>query len=233
MIDRELNYGRHIIKDYLYKSMPYRSVLDIGAGSGADLDIAREINPTSTISAIECYGPSAQVLKNKSICVEEINIENDIYPFADSSIDVIIANQILEHTKELFWIFHQISRMLPIGGKLIIGVPNLASLHNRILLLLGQQPTSIQINSAHIRGYTLEDTIKFLNSCFPGGYELMSRRGSNFYPFPSLIARPLAQVFPSAAWGMFLLLKKTRNYDSEFLQFPRKADLQTNFYLGL
>jgi SAM-dependent methyltransferase len=135
-------------------------------------------------------------------------IENEILPLKDESINIIIANQILEHTKEIFWIFHEISRVLTVGGKLIIGVPNLASLHNRLLLMLGLQPTAIKINSAHIRGFTKKDFLNFLQSCFPGGYELKAFDGSNFYPFPPVIAKPLARLFPTMTWGIFFVFEK-------------------------
>jgi hypothetical protein len=115
---------------------------------------------------------------------------------------------------------------------LIIGVPNLASLHNRLLLLLGKQPTPIQTNSAHIRGFTKGDILKFVDSCFPGGYELKAFGGSNFYPFPPMIARPLARFFPTMAWGIFLLLEKQRDYQREFLEYPIAQRLETNFYVG-
>ncbi|MEK6620867.1 MAG: hypothetical protein AABZ13_00100, partial [Planctomycetota bacterium] len=36
-------------------------------------------------------------------------IENEILPLKDESINIIIANQILEHTKEIFWIFKEFS----------------------------------------------------------------------------------------------------------------------------
>ena len=145
---------------------------------------------------------------------------------------MIIANQVLEHTKEVFWIFHEISRVLTVRGHLIIGVPNLASLHNRVLLALGRQPTVIQTNSAHVRGFTKPDFLKFLSSCFPEGLICRERRGANFYPFPPLVAKPLARLFPKMAWGMFLLLMKTRPYDGEFLRYPGEHRLETPFYVG-
>ncbi|MEA2101747.1 MAG: class I SAM-dependent methyltransferase, partial [Thermodesulfobacteriota bacterium] len=145
--------------------------------------------------------------------------------------DLVIANQILEHTKEIFWIFNEISRVLRIGGRMIIGVPNLASLHNRILLLLGRQPSPIKSTSAHVRGFTRSDLMRFME-CWPGGYRLIDFQGSNFYPFPSLIARPLARCLPTMAWGIFLLVEKTRAYDGAFVRFPVDHKLETNFYLG-
>ena len=188
--------------------------------------------PTCQRYALEAYDEYAKILSEKGITVYAKNIERDIFPFEDGSIDVVIANQILEHTKELFWIFHEITRILPVGGKLIIGVPNLASLHNRLLLLLGKQPTPIQNNSAHVRGYTKGDILQFVGSVFPKGYELKAFGGGNFYPLPPLLARPLDRVLPTMAWGIFLLLEKQREYQREFLDYPIAQHLETNFYVG-
>ncbi len=132
----------------------------------------------------------------------------------------MIANQVLEHTKELFWIFHETTRSLKEGGYFIIGVPNLASFHNRLLLAIGRQPSQINSASAHVRGFTKPDLVGFVNDCFPGGYELVRFGGSNFYPFPSSVAKPLAAVFPSLSWGIFLMFKKTATYNGEFKEFP-------------
>lgn len=232
MIDRALNYGRHLIDQFINISNPFTSVLDIGAGSGVDLAIAKRINPASTLYAIECYAPLAKLLKSNGIATCNINIENCVFPYSDESIDLVIANQILEHTKEVFWIFHEVSRILPVGGKFIVGVPNLASLHNRLLLAFGEHPTPIKTASAHIRGFTKNDLLSFVHSCFPGGYKLVAFGGSNFYPFPPVVARPLAKLFPSMAWSIFFLLEKQCRYNGEFNDYPIKERLATNFIVG-
>lgn len=233
MIDRSLNYGRHHIKHFTQLSEPFTSALDIGAGGGGDdLKLVRLVNPGAKLKAVEAYAPYARELRRSGVEVFPVNVERDALPFEDGQCDLIIANQILEHTKEVFWIFHEISRVLPVGGHLILGVPNLASLHNRLLLLLGRQPSPIKTASAHVRGYTKGDIMCFLHSCFPDGYQLKAFGGSNFYPFPSIIAKPLAQLFPSMAWSIFILLEKKREYDQEFLEFPVREQLETNFYLG-
>ena len=145
---------------------------------------------------------------------------------------MVISNQTLEHVKEIFWILHEISRTLKMGGHFIIGVPNLASMHNRLLLLLGKQPTCLQNASAHVRGYTRSDILKALTTVFPGGYQLAGFGGSNFYPFPPVLAKPLAKVLPNGAATIFLLLRKVGRYGGEFLEYPVRTELQTNFYLG-
>src|SRR5574337_450901 len=232
MIDRSLNYGRHHIRGFLSSAGAYRTVLDIGAGQGDDLLLAKNIRPDARIHGVEVYDEYAIRLRQKGIDVHSLDIERDRLPFSDRSVDIIIANQILEHVKELFWIFHEITRVLPVGGKMILGIPNLASLHNRILLAFGRQPSPLKNNSAHIRGYTRGDLAMFLESCFPGGFELVKFGGSNFYPFPPVLARPLARMFPSLAWGIFFLFEKKRDYAGEFLLYPVREKLETNFYLG-
>ena len=208
MIDRSLNYGRHLIYDFLQQSAPFDTVLDIGAGKGTDLLLARDVKSDSQLFALESYPDNVQVLQSHQVRVYQADIERDTFPFDDGMINVIIANQILEHTKEVFWIFHEISRILPIGGKLIIGVPNLAALHNRILLGLGRQPSPIKTRSAHVRGYTKYDLLDFLQSCFPDGYELVGFGGSKFYPFPPVVAKPLAKMLPNMVWGIFFITGK-------------------------
>jgi SAM-dependent methyltransferase len=232
MIDRSLNYGRHHVRNFLIRSQPFQSVLDLGAGNGSDLFLAAEVNPAASRIAIELYPPNVEKLKGHVSAVIPIDIEHEPFPFAAGQIDVVIANQVLEHTKEIFWIFHEVSRILPEKGKFIIGVPNLASLHNRLLLLLGHQPSPVKTASAHVRGFTKHDLMHFVDSCFPGGYRLSGFGGSNFYPFPAAIAQPLASLFPGLAWGIFFLLEKTRGYTDEFLQYPKVHQLETNFFLG-
>jgi ubiquinone/menaquinone biosynthesis C-methylase UbiE len=109
-------------------------VLDIGAGSGRDFGIARAVERNARLHAVEIRPqPSLLDLVPEPIAID---IEHSRLPFDDESIDLIIANQTLEHTKEIFWIMHEITRVLKVGGHFILGMPNVASLHNRGLLLL-------------------------------------------------------------------------------------------------
>lgn len=233
MIDKQLNYGRDQILQ-LARNIedPVIRILDIGAGSGTDLLGLRTVFPNASLIGVESYLPNIEILKINKIEHVSMNMENDKLPFPDGSIDLVLTNQFLEHTKEIFWIMHEVSRVLKPGGHLIVGVPNLASLHNRLLLLCGKQPTCIQNASAHVRGYTKSDFSKFLSKPFPGGFKLIAFKGSNFYPFPPAIAKPLARLFPNLAWGITMLFQKQSPYRDEFLSFPMKEKLETNFFLG-
>ena len=190
------------------------------------------MRPDARLYALEAHQESARNLSKKGIVVHALDDEREPFPFAAQSMGVVIANQILEHTKELFWIFLQISRVLRDGGSLIIGVPNLAAFHNRLLLMFGRQPSPLKNASAQIRGFTKSDILRTFTTVFPDGYVLRNFGGSNFYPLPPVLARQLAAVLPGMAWGIFLRLEKQRSYNHEFLEFPRRAELETNFFVG-
>src|SRR4051812_19109616 len=101
VIDRSLNYGRHHIARFVGavaresrapgQGSPVR-VLDIGAGHGVDLLIARERLPGAELYAIEVYPAYQAELRRQGIEVAALNIERDRFPFENESLDVVIAN---------------------------------------------------------------------------------------------------------------------------------------------
>lgn len=231
MVDRTLNYGREIVAGFV-AGLEVRLALDLGPGLGEDLAAVRASHPTARLIGLEAYPPYATQLRALGFDVVDCDIERDLFPCESETVDLIVANQVFEHVKEVFWILHECARVLRVGGSLVIGVPNLASFHNRALLAIGRQPTSIANWSAHVRGYTRDDLVALLEKPFPGGFRLVEARGANFYPFPRAAARIAARVWPGAAWGLFCRFEKAAAYDREFLEWPIREQLETNFYLG-
>jgi len=231
IIDRQENYGRHLVQNFARLAKAKR-VIDLGAGHGYDLDRICQLQPEIHAIGIENHPPYQEKLRDNGYDVLAVDIERQAIPLDDNSIDLVVANQIFEHLKEVFWVCHEIARIVPVGGHLIIGVPNLASLHNRMLLLLGRQPSCQRNWSAHVRGYTKHDLLDLLDRPFPTGWKLIASAGSNFYPFPKLLARPLARAFPNLAWGTFILVRKEREYDGGYLRWPIDQQLETNFRIG-
>lgn len=228
MTDPRLNYGREEVLHLARQCGSPRRILDIAAGSGEDLLNIRKCHPHAHLIAFDFIHQAEELGFER----HRLDLERDPFPAAAGDVDLVIANQILEHAKELFWIFDQMLRAVRTQGHLIIGVPNLASLHNRLLLAIGRQPTPIRSASAHVRGFTRSDLLDFMDSCYPGGLQLVDYRGSNFYPFPPAVARPLARAFPGLAWGNFYLFRVVRPYSGEFLKFPHEQGLETNFFTG-
>jgi 2-polyprenyl-3-methyl-5-hydroxy-6-metoxy-1,4-benzoquinol methylase len=229
-VDNNESYGPQVMARFLRRIAPYGRVIDVGAGGGRDLGFAKACCASAELIAVEAL-PS-QELRAIASSVHAIDLERNCLPAEDESSDVVMANQVLEHTKEIYWIMHEMTRALKVGGHMIIGVPNLVSFHNRFLMLFGQHATQHKLYSAHVRVFSRPDTEKFFEVCWPGGYEVVEFAGSQFYPFPRSIARPLANMFPGAAFSIFWLLRKTKKYTDGFLQHPIKAELQTPFYVG-
>jgi len=57
-------------------------------------------------------------------------------------------------------------------------------------------------------------------------------KGSNFYPFPDVVAKFFSKCFPTASTSIFLIFRKQKEYQNEFLTYLQNAKLETNFYQG-
>ncbi len=231
MVDRRLNYGREIVARMI-ADLDVRLALDLGPGLGEDMLAVRAAHPEARVVGLESHGPYRDRLHAMGLETAACDIERDPFSFDAGSVDLIVANQVFEHIKDVFWVLHECARVLRVGGALVVGVPNLASLHNRLLLASGRQPTSLTNWSAHVRGYTKRDLVATIDKPFPGGFHLSDTAGANFYPLPGPIARRAARLWPNGAWAFFGRFEKARDYDGSYLRWPLTQQLETNFYLG-
>lgn len=232
-IDNEERYGRKSVVDYTTEYLHDRggTVVDIAAGNGTDLsNIMSNMNNDVVIFwGLEAYKPNIDILNSMGISTFQVDLEKERLPFEDGSVDIIIANQILEHCKELWWIMSEISRVLKVGGRVIIGVPNLASLHCRISLLFGKQPTCIETHGPHVRGFTYKDFLFFIED---GGYfKVIDRKGSGFYSLIPATRKFWAKVFPNLAVCMTLCVERT-DMEGIFIDNLERTFYETNYYDG-
>jgi SAM-dependent methyltransferase len=93
----------------------------------------------------------------------KVDVEAAEFPAPDDRFDVVVWNRDLVTVKNILPALRETRRVLRPGGLLIIAVPNLAALHNRLLLLAGRQPTTLHINNGdHVRGFTIPSMTRFL-----------------------------------------------------------------------
>jgi hypothetical protein len=93
----------------------------------------------------------------------QVDVEAAAFPAADGDFDLVIWNRELATVKNLGPAVREARRVLRPGGVLVAAVPNLAALHNRLLLLAGRQPTTLHIgNGDHVRGFTVGSMTEFL-----------------------------------------------------------------------
>jgi SAM-dependent methyltransferase len=231
-----LNYGRDIVAGMAVRhaagleEKPLR-LLDLGLGSGADLENIRAAlgHRTLELFGVDSYEPNVRAGRERGVKVVSIDIEREPLPFADASFDLVVANQILEHTKEIFWIVSEAARVLAPGGALLVGVPNLASLHSRAMLALGMQPSPIDVLGPHIRGFVKSGLEGFLQE--GGFFQVVELKGSNFYPFPRMLAKPLARAFPGLAVSLFFRCRRTERA-GRFIEVLDQRFFETPFFRG-
>lgn len=232
----DLRYGREIISEFVRKIQVDRSevkVLDLGAGSGIDLVNAKKQLEKKCkcikMFGVETYEPNCMNLRKKGIEVIKLDIEKGVLPFEDGELDIVIANQIIEHTKEIFWIFSEISRVLKPNGVCIIGIPNLASFHNRIMLFLGMQPPCIDVVGPHVRGFTYQGFRSFIE--LDNFFKIEKYKASNFYPFPPQISNVLCKLFPKSGVALFFYVRRTAK-QGKYIEVLKDRFFETPYYRG-
>jgi SAM-dependent methyltransferase len=194
-------------------SRPIR-ILDIGLGSARDLLRVRRVCAKTKLAL---YGIEAQEIyiqhaKDNGITTFSLNMEEQPLPVDDEFFDIIISNHVIEHTKEIYWIFAEVARTLKKGGIAIIGCPNLASWHNRLALLVGKEPPCMKLLGPHVRGITRPG---FRTMIEHGGYfKLIRYNGSNFFPFPAGLNKLLAGLFPTLCASQQFVIQRTEKVGS-------------------
>ncbi len=231
-----LTYGRPILAQWAaahLRGLPAEStpvVVDVGCGEGADLSLLQStVGRACSLQGIEGHAPYREACAARGITTFALDLERDPLPFADASVDVVLMNQVLEHTKDLFFIFSEVSRVLKPQGVFLVGFPNLAAWHDRLMLLLGRQPSGMKVLGPHVRGFTREGFSKFAEC--DGWFRIEGFRGSAFYPFPASVSKVLARVFPGLATAIFFRLRRTPK-PGTFMEVLRARQFETNYYRG-
>jgi ubiquinone/menaquinone biosynthesis C-methylase UbiE len=135
-----------------------------------------------------------------------VDLETEILPYDNDMFDLVICNQVLEHLKSYNKVIDELTRVTKTNGFILIGIPNLAHLINRIYLLFGIQPMCIAMDSSHIRAFTHRSFVKLLDSL--NKIKLIDVEGSIMYPLPFFLAKVFARHFVGFSGYVCYLLQK-------------------------
>jgi SAM-dependent methyltransferase len=183
------------------------TLLDVGCWDGGFSRRCGAALGAERILGVEVYEGPAAAAEQKGLEVARIDLETGRLPWADASADVVVCNQVLEHLKNIWLPMTEMHRVLRPGGHAVLSVPNLASLHNRVLLGLGRQPTSIRVFGPHVRGYAFREFCELVEH--GGAYEIERRLTAGFYPLPAAWSAPLSSLWPGAGHTTIVLARKT------------------------
>jgi len=198
-----------------------KRLLDVGCNDGEfTMKFARQLN-AKEVYGLEVIPELVKQSKNKGIKVKNCDLNKGEIPFQTGFFDAVLCNQIFEHLYNPEHLLKEINRVLRENGLLFISTPNLASLHNRLFLLLGEQPPSLfttaeslqypinrprqlDFGGAHV-SVVAPDVFRNLLKKY---FEILELCGSGFHPFKNPISNYLSKLFPRFSVYQIAICKK-------------------------
>lgn len=128
-------------------------ILDVGCGNGYQLAPLADRHEVHGLDVSEANVHSASEKGIKAV-LQDVESE---FPFSDGFFDVVVCSEILEHLFFPEKVMAECLRVLKPSGRLIVTVPNLYCLRNRLSVLLGRGAVFIEYpeNRIHIRFYSI------------------------------------------------------------------------------
>jgi len=114
-----------------------RKLLDVGCGGGGVA--VRMTEAGWKVTGIDISRKNVEALQGKGLDAEVVDLNGD-FPFEAESFSCVTFIEVAEHLVRAEHAFHEISRVLCPGGKVLFTAPNNASYRRRLKALKGRAP---------------------------------------------------------------------------------------------
>lgn len=217
-LDKSVNYMRYkLICDLISKeiaSQPLRypdktrvKVVDIGCGPGHLTGQIKDLGVD--VEGADLSDNSLEILKKKSLKGKKVDLE-DTFPYKDSTFDVVVASEIIEHIIRTEFFLDELIRICKPGGILIITTPNVASLARRLMLLFGVNPYleyKLYGGAGHVRYFTFKNMRSFLTEHGLKIEKLFSE-AINLSFSGNVVTKLGARIFPALGRNIYSVSRK-------------------------
>lgn len=167
----------------LFETHENGKILDIGCGDG-ELTLLIKEKTKAEIYGVDISEDALKIARKKGIKIKIADIDGNKIPYEDEFFDAIFCGDIIEHLVNTDDFVKELNRILKTNGYVVLTTPNLASWHNRLLLLFGYTPAFLDSTvytkvepfelCGHVRLFT-KRTIKNLFESF--GFEVEKMEG--------------------------------------------------------
>lgn len=154
-----------------------KNLLDIGCGNGTVTKGLREVLHLDIVDGVDILADRVQI--PEWLRIVKLDVDKELLPYSNNHFDAIYCGELLEHLYNPDSLLDEIYRVLSIEGICLITTPNLASWFNRLILLVGYQPSCISSSfhnedvgklsfakvigqRGHIRAFTLRSLLELL-----------------------------------------------------------------------
>lgn len=204
----------------ILKNYHFNRLLDIGCGDGSFSVFLKGF--TNEVYGVDISEKAVKSANEKTIKAYVVNVDEKDLPFEDNFFDAVFCGEVIEHLFDPDHLLSEIYRVLKPKGFCMITTPNLASWHNRLILLLGFQPylteVSLKYNvgkfkvklndvSGHIRSFTyksLKELLKLHNFDFQKAFGVSIAED---LPFPANLLENILSKKASLALVMIIVVK--------------------------
>jgi 2-polyprenyl-3-methyl-5-hydroxy-6-metoxy-1,4-benzoquinol methylase len=194
---------------------PRGRMLDIGCAGG---ELAGLLQAQGwSVEGVDREYALVETARARGIPARQADFDGGPLPWEPDTFDAVVAGEIIEHLLDTDRFLREIGRVVRPRGVLIVTTPNLASLENRLRLLVGRYPMWMDhqiAGTGHLRYYTPGVLRAHLEQC---GFRV-ERHVGNWVPLlpqrwlddrraPWLAVA--GDLFPSLAMGILMKARWT------------------------
>jgi len=168
-----------VIRIYIPKHSSQR-ILDYGCGKGRILKEVKRLNPRAELGGVDVSAVALRAAKKtlKDVQFHKIT-DGSRVPLRNGSLDFIIALDVIEHVYDTEQMFHEFTRMLKKGGKILISTPFCGIIKNILVTMIDYELVYDPLGP-HVRYYTKKSLTKCLED---SGFECLEwNYFGRFYP---------------------------------------------------
>jgi SAM-dependent methyltransferase len=149
-----------MLAEVLSRRTGRQRIVDVGCGEGSATYLVRRLDPGNTVIGVDWSAMALKQAQARGVLVVQAGI--DRLPLPDTSVDVVIMSELIEHLVDTDAAAEEARRVLRPGGTLLLSTPNLAAWYNRGLIGLGIQPVFSEVSLKGIYGRPGQEVVGHL-----------------------------------------------------------------------